>query len=798
MPPINKLLSRLKRVHGRDGQWSALCPSHDDHSPSLSISEADDGRVLIKCHAGCSVEAIAAKVGLSLRDLFTDASQSHEKRAAARPGERRFEAFADAVDFVLKGVRRNTRSPYELSAQYGYRTTDGGELRVLRFEAEGKPKMIRQVSQRDGAWEAKRGQAKALPYRLEALGDDPIVLLVEGEKCVEALRAIGLAATTSVGGANAARKTDWTGLAGRTVVAFPDNDAAGQNYVRDVAAALGKGPLPTVDLPVGSGEDVVDYVEQRTRQGISQLAIRTELMDLARAELDTSTEPSVPSIADRAPFPIQLLPRVAGVFVQQMAAIMSSDPSTLALGALVAMSAAIGRAVKLRVTDEWHETCALWVAIVAPSGRGKSPAIRAAIKHIFDLDAAAKRRFDLAQAERAQEDRIRGTAASQRIDTTGVSRPLREKFVVTDLTIEALVLLLTENPRGLLFAPDELDAFFSSLERYRSGAGSDLPQWLAVHSGGAIRYERKTAGSLQVENSFVSMIGGIQPPVLARTFRGEGVSSGLAARFILYQPSPVPRVLRRKMDTTQTRAQFDALLDRLYSLAVRSDSNDPSHVVDFADDAGELAERFVGAWDRRFTSEADEALRAASAKLEAYALRIALILHVVEHAEKLSGSDVPMRAAALPPLSLRAMRSGIQIVQWAIGSAGRTYAEIRGRIDMSKLEARARSLAEHPAGVTAREWQRKRYRINAEQARAELEELVAAGLGERVDQSTARQGGRPTILYRLLPRPAAVPGPLESLSGDEDWQAELGCVDVDAPSPNGGEPPDGPSTGILR
>ncbi|MHB1750988.1 MAG: CHC2 zinc finger domain-containing protein, partial [Acidithiobacillus sp.] len=52
--PISNVLSRLHKVKrtGAD-KWQALCPAHDDHTPSLSIKEADDGKVLLKCWAGC-------------------------------------------------------------------------------------------------------------------------------------------------------------------------------------------------------------------------------------------------------------------------------------------------------------------------------------------------------------------------------------------------------------------------------------------------------------------------------------------------------------------------------------------------------------------------------------------------------------------------------------------------------------------------------------------------------------------------------------------------------------------------
>jgi putative DNA primase/helicase len=37
---------------------SACCPAHEDKQASLSIGEAEDGKVLLKCHAGCSQQAV--------------------------------------------------------------------------------------------------------------------------------------------------------------------------------------------------------------------------------------------------------------------------------------------------------------------------------------------------------------------------------------------------------------------------------------------------------------------------------------------------------------------------------------------------------------------------------------------------------------------------------------------------------------------------------------------------------------------------------------------------------------------
>jgi len=65
------LIARLDGVKRTgSGRWIARCPGHDDKSPSLSIREMDDGRILLHDFAGCAVEDILAAVGLDFDALF--------------------------------------------------------------------------------------------------------------------------------------------------------------------------------------------------------------------------------------------------------------------------------------------------------------------------------------------------------------------------------------------------------------------------------------------------------------------------------------------------------------------------------------------------------------------------------------------------------------------------------------------------------------------------------------------------------------------------------------------------------
>ena len=69
--PVALVCSRLDDVHPKSGGgYTAKCPAHEDAHDSLSIDEGDDGRALLKCFAGCDVEAIVKAIGLTRQTSF--------------------------------------------------------------------------------------------------------------------------------------------------------------------------------------------------------------------------------------------------------------------------------------------------------------------------------------------------------------------------------------------------------------------------------------------------------------------------------------------------------------------------------------------------------------------------------------------------------------------------------------------------------------------------------------------------------------------------------------------------------
>ena len=88
------VLDRLEKVTGSKGKWMACCPAHQDKSPSLAVTEADD-RVLVHCFSGCDTQDVTAAIGLNLADLF------YNKLAGAEITERKRQRF----EKVLKSER---------------------------------------------------------------------------------------------------------------------------------------------------------------------------------------------------------------------------------------------------------------------------------------------------------------------------------------------------------------------------------------------------------------------------------------------------------------------------------------------------------------------------------------------------------------------------------------------------------------------------------------------------------------------------------------------------------------------
>ena len=206
--PVNSFdINLLGNVKGNNGQYTALCPAHDDKNNSLSIKITND-RVLLHCHAGCSTESIMSALGLPMTALFTEEKPQKPK---------------------IKKQKVNTIT-------YEYKTADGSiAYRKQRYEFSDGSKSFAFYTPNG---EKGRG-GKSYPYNLSAVLSAEIIYFCEGEKCVDAITKTGRVATSLDAGANSIWKKEYnTYFENKTVIILPDNDDPGMLYANKIASEL--------------------------------------------------------------------------------------------------------------------------------------------------------------------------------------------------------------------------------------------------------------------------------------------------------------------------------------------------------------------------------------------------------------------------------------------------------------------------------------------------------------------------------------------------------------------------------
>lgn len=253
--------------------------------PNASLSSAKELRFGAHGSKAINVEMDSffdheAQVGGGVLDLIVQVAGVKSRKAAVDWLEDN--GFMQGDELKDKPVKKPaavpatkpTTKPKEVCS-YRYDDEHGNELfRVIRME----PKTFRQCRVVDGekVWSVKG--VKQVPFHLPKLlaNEEAVVFVVEGEKDVLNLEAVGLVATCNAGGAGKWRDEHAKWLKGRTVVILPDNDDAGREHAKKVAKTLRTvaASLRIVDLPgLPEKGDVSDWLAAGGSAGALQLLL---------------------------------------------------------------------------------------------------------------------------------------------------------------------------------------------------------------------------------------------------------------------------------------------------------------------------------------------------------------------------------------------------------------------------------------------------------------------------------------------------------------------------------------------
>jgi hypothetical protein len=479
--------------------------------------------------------------------------------------------------------------------------------------------------------------------------------------------------------------------------------------------------------------------------------VTEELVTAAAMYGPRSTEP--PYV--RAPFPMVALPPVLRRFVQEAAEALGVAPECVATTVLGTCAAAIGNTCRIRLKKSWTEPCVIWAITLMESGSLKSPAYHAAVEPLH-----AMQRLWVEQYEQAQKD-FRKAKALYEAEAVGwkqtdgyrgesaPSEPLEPKPVdlfAHDTTVEALVGLLANNPRGVALTRDELSGFFSSFGAYKGGRGGDEAAYLEFYNAKPWKVNRAGGRRLYAHHTALSIYGTCQPAVFRNLIglTGHGanqVENGLASRFLIAAPESRPQ--RWVDDKAFDPQPYHHLVAKLASIPMSQDA-DGRHQpadIDLSPEAAARFHPFVTEHGAYTETIENAPTRFHYRKLAGYAARLALIFYLCD--------AVTEPSAGPRVVQERHVLAGIAVVRWYGREAWRVYGGDASAADWDQRELldaiRARG------GVIALSDMRRLRRQYSDPRAAELalQDLARAGYGVLAMESTA---GRPALRFRLHPQ----------------------------------------------
>jgi 5S rRNA maturation endonuclease (ribonuclease M5) len=254
-----------------------LCPFHDDKAPSFRVNQSENVWNCKPCAAlGNTKPGDGDAIGFVAK-LDRISPIEAAKRLAAEQG------------IPLTAAPPRDPGQMQVVARYPYADVAG----VLLATKERLEHVPRNGSDKGMRWRSPDGTARRpepwtpilyrLPEVVTAITDRATVVVVEGEKCVDALTKLGIVATCNEDGAGRWTSEHTEHLRGARVVVLPDNDAAGTKHAKEVetsllgvAAAVSSVVLPNLQskgdvfdwLAAGGSRDVLaDLLEDAVAAG---------------------------------------------------------------------------------------------------------------------------------------------------------------------------------------------------------------------------------------------------------------------------------------------------------------------------------------------------------------------------------------------------------------------------------------------------------------------------------------------------------------------------------------------------
>ena len=388
-------------------------------------------------------------------------------------------------------------------------------------------------------------------------------------------------------------------------------------------------------------------------------------------------------------FPLGALPMKIQRIIREANDCYGYPVDYLAGAMLVAVGLGIGNTHFARLKGKWDESAILFMALVGRPGACKSHPLNFAIRPFSELDGAATRAYIKACEE---YERQRELPMKERSEPHPVA-PVCKRFLISDATPEAMLLIHSQNLRGIAMWNDELAGWFKNFNRYNKG--SDEEYWLKMFNANPSFSDRKgVKNSVYISRPFISVVGTIQNGILNELAHGSRSSNGFIDRLLFVMPhNQDKQPWSDKEPTFDIEAAWAQIIERLVAIPYETDTdgNVIANILPFAPDAkARLYE-----WQRRNTEECNreecDALKGVYNKFDFHAIRFCLILQMARWA---------CGEADRTEIDLLSVENAISLVDYFKSTARKVHGIIS---EMSLTEQQRAIIADLPDSFTTEE-----------------------------------------------------------------------------------------------
>ena len=328
------------------------------------------------------------------------------------------------------------------------------------------------------------------------------------------------------------------------------------------------------------------------------------------------------------PFPVEAFPEAIQQIIHAANKGLNFPIDFLGASMLYTIGLCIGNTHRVKVTKGWTENAVLYIALVGRPGTNKSHPLSFALKPIETKDSQSYKEYE-AQKQVYEQAITTNKKGGDQQDTEGLTKPVWQKFLVSDFTPEALKEVHKFNKRGIGVYVDELAAWFKNFNRYHKGAEQEF--WLSIWNSKTINIDRKGCDPIYLPQPFIPVIGTIQTGILDQMTKDNRTENGFIDRILFAIPDKLEKRYWSETEIdSESIENWENIISNLLGLSFDLDENhtpDPK-ILEFTPEAWQVLKQ----WQKKNTDLSNnannEALESIYAKLEQYTIRLALILEL--------------------------------------------------------------------------------------------------------------------------------------------------------------------------